>query len=294
MLRLILWVIMLFTTSCNLLHLIVLLQMKLFRRKPMGLLVIAITLADITSEVFISFRSSVAHPWLVYTNYSRVSVFIVSNLDCGPLVRYYILAAASIEKYLAICHPFKYENHVFIRHIKLWCLMAWAIPILLVVIRDILFFDSIQFNEILGAHNLAKGEILALLNFAMALPFSTAIFCQIKILLEIRRMRQLPTVKASEDRVITSASKYLIIITGVLLTCLLPPVIIFVLMVLSVFTYDMNTLMLILAMLTASYGFVNVLAFAILSTSYQQKVTEICTRYFCLHRRVGVRISSLT
>lgn len=270
----------------NFAHLIVLLQMKSFKSKPIGIIIICITLGDITSDFVVFVRNYTANAILTRTNFADATVYILSILDFGPMVRYYILAVASIEKYLAICHPFKYENHIIIRYIKLWCVMAWLTPLFINIIRDSFFFGCIQYDEILGVHNVGDVKTLPFVAFSLTLPFVTAAFCQVAMIREIRRMRQLPTFRASEDKVVTSASKYLMIIVIFFLLCLFPPVLLFILMVLGVFNYDLVALLIAVGITSSTYGFVNIIAFTALSSSYQQKVKTMFSVLLCRRGRV--------
>lgn len=268
-LRISLWTIYLVSSSANLLHLVVLQRMKSFIKKPFGILVISITLADLTSDLTGFFRTAISHKFLVYSNYSDISVFLVNLSDFGGMVRYYILALASIEKYLAICKPYQYESHVLIKRIKMWCSLAWIIPLLEVSFRDLIFFRSVRLDNIIGSQNYDDPLALALLSFFIFLPLASCVICQGKVIKEIRRMRNIPSVISSGDRLLKSASKYLIVITIVLLVLLFPPMLFLVLLMFHVFTSPISVMMLALGSFSAIYGFVNIIAFAALSTSYR-------------------------
>ena len=124
--------------TVNVLHLIVLTQLKTLTDKPYRHILIHITLGDmitsLTTAVYYTFLSYLFVPLLnEYSVPYGIKYLASTGSVFFPLFTcYWIFVLASIEQYYAICQPLKYKTSSYIRKLP-WILWAgWLVTFLMV------------------------------------------------------------------------------------------------------------------------------------------------------------------
>ena len=199
--------------TVNVLHLVILTQLKTLTKKPYRHILIHITLGD----MFTSLTTSIYYTFLSYFFLPSVNEYSVpygfkylasTGLVFFPLFTcYWIFVFASIEQYYAICQPMKYETSSYIKKLP-WILWAGWLMTFLMVYGFLFLIQEYSFSLQSYQRNMSMGHIIFKL-----VPLLITIIFLIPILKELRKMAgdQIPAGREQAR----NAAIYLIIIFSI-------------------------------------------------------------------------------
>ena len=107
----------------NILHLMILARMKVLNGRPYKLVLINITIADISTSFMLSLTYSCLPIIMSLTHHLRLLLPLV---DWPFYASNWIFLVASVEQYYSVCQPFRYETSSFIKKLKLFLIVTWV------------------------------------------------------------------------------------------------------------------------------------------------------------------------
>jgi len=198
----------------NVLHLILLNRMKELKRTKFFWILVNISLSDIlysiSDAVFFSCKLKEIVKQLQMPTAHWVSKSLILAIGCGTFSRVLVFLVSSIEKYIGVCHPYRYGTHFFVKNIKSMTVVFYFLGFLNFFASNML--PKLEFCWTPIAIQIVSREMgysVVYMLYALellALSFITSVFL-VKVWKELKLMsqRNLP-----EDELVISASKYII------------------------------------------------------------------------------------
>ena len=155
----------------NGLHIYILIRMlKRSEDSKYPLLLINLSLADmifaLTLVISLLNEENLYRYRTLVTN--RVGVYVEMTLTVsGGAVRYILLSISFIDRYFALCHPFRYDSSIIKRYSHLWMIGGWMLTVLLAVIYEILANGNIFVGKIMIK---ARAKNVDAILYAMLFP----------------------------------------------------------------------------------------------------------------------------
>ena len=202
-------------------------------------------------------------------------------LTCAFQVRYWLLALAVLDRYYAVCKPFKYSTSKLVNNIGKWSAIAWILNAVL-ALADVLTtcrhlcFDNVAELADVALSKVGKYSVVAVI-FAAVLPSVISTVLLVKTAVELRRMKQRRSATA-EDKETRSATRYII---GVFIMFYVSIIATAVHEGLNLTTkdsseIDLNWLTSIVLFTQLLYGIGNVMLYGALNKAYVTQIKSIC------------------
>lgn len=254
----------------NILHLIVLRKIKISNIQGAAYLRIIeiMSVADIISSITAMTRT-LCGLRLLYYHHSLLLTAVSSTLfDAPAMWRFYVLVVATADRYTAVCHPHRYKRSIITTRTTATCLLLFAACICILAIRDIILFDNLCLDTVLGPSSTLRSTWASIFNSAVGLiPLVLVAVLSILLIKELYRMRN--RAMDNQQQSITNAAKYVLIVNTLYFTCLIP-----ILVWIICQTYfpndDHSIFSWVSYDLFAAYGIVNSMLFLWVSKSYRQ------------------------
>jgi len=272
----------------NILHLVVLNQMKEIKTTKYFWIIVNFSISDLVYCFFsfLYFNCEVKRAILkLHTPAAYwISKVISAGMGCGTILRFFVFLLSSIEKYIGVCQPYKYSTHFFINNFKRVAGLIYALgllcPIALCMIPEIKFCWTsltIQIVPQTLEHKVIYG-LFVIQNSTLSLLISVIL---VKVWKELKLMIQR---NSSEDRLLISASKYIIWSYVVYQLNLIVFVIIFLVCQTSNFIPTLTVVEATSAVFVLMYGIVNICMFIYFHPKYIDHVKSILRVGSCSHR----------
>jgi len=198
----------------NILHLLILSQMREIKATKYFWILVNISISDIMYSIssILYFNCWVKQSILQLSIPTAhwISKFIIAVVGSGTTFRYLVFLVLSTEKYIGVCHPYKYSTHFFINNIKsisgLIYLLGLLVSFALTMIPEMKFCWTTLKIQYVSAT--IEYKVVYLLYGAINLALSVLITCiLVKVWRELKAMSQR---NSNEDKLVISVSKYTI------------------------------------------------------------------------------------
>jgi hypothetical protein len=190
-------------------------------------------------------------------------------------VRYWIMTAASFDRYYALCHPMAYKTSSVIKLIFIWLPCIWAFVALMTALQTLLFHKGLCFSNFMGPWiELEKGQQAILVVMSSLASVITGILL-IRVIVELFRMKNRNITQ--EEQQVKRAVRYVISIVVLYYCCFIPPVISYLVAVQSQ-KMKLNSVLgfyFSQIFVSSSYGVTNVLIYGFLTPAYRQRIRSL-------------------
>ena len=203
----------------NSLHLFILSKIRSLQGTPYLRLLQFIAGVDVADGVVCALRAS-CFPRKVLQN-SRPLSAIVTVFASLLTVKYYMVLSIAIERFIALAFPLKYQGSLFIRKISLWLSLQIAAVMLESVVQNILQYKSICINIHYGPNDVSGFWTSKIIMAMRILPSLAIIILMTKVFLELRKMKK--KALSSREKELVNATKSVMIICCMMVSCLIPP-----------------------------------------------------------------------
>lgn len=252
------------TIIINVIHIILLYLVPGFRQRVYFWILVYISIPDIALSIIM-----IAIALYSGGQFYVLSVIYIIMQTC-TLSRYCVLTLASLERYYAVCVPFKYSTNILVNNVGKSTIITWVYSF---------FFSSMHFFVIAGIFQ----QIVAQQVFFISLvpPTVATIVFLTKVWKELQRMKAASTNGLSqEDASLRNASRY-VIFTGVLFYSILVPFLIYnTTSVLTKVPPEIHApLFSTLISFQSLYGVLNVVLYAFMNPSYLTPIRTLCGRF---------------
>jgi len=263
----------------NILHLVILNQMKEIKTTKCFWILVNFSISDLVYCFFsiLYFNCEVKHAILKLhapTAY-WISKVIFAGMGCGTILRFFVFLLSSIEKYIGVCQPYKYSTHFFINNFKCVAGLTYTLgllsPIALGMVPEIQFcWTSVTLQVVPQTleYKLVY-SLFAVQSFILSLLISVIL---VKVWKELKVMSQR---NSSEDKLLISASKYIIWSYVVYQLNLLFVIVILICQTFNLISTFAITVEAISAIFVSMYGIVNICMFIYFHPKYIDHVKSI-------------------
>ena len=206
----------------NLLHLLVLSKIPGLKELNYFWVLVNLTLGDIGMSV-----AGILIVNCEIWNSGNFFTIIVSYavIGCAFQVRYWLLTLAVLDRYYAVCKPFKYATSKFINNIGKWAAAGWILNAMLTLTDAFLScslfcFDSLEerFPEL--SLDVSKYLNITIILSAVLLTMVSKVLL-IKVFVELKRMKQRRNATV-EDKETQSETRYIINVFVIFYVSIIP------------------------------------------------------------------------
>lgn len=226
--------------------------------------------ADLFASIIFILRTECSLRLLAYQNiYIRTAL---SLTDFSVHLKYLILFTACIDRVIALTFPLKYSTCWLVRHSHRLIIFEWLVAMAMNIIRDTVYFESIEIDLAFGATNVHHpvSQMLTLLPMASIMLAIVVLF--IWIIVEVCKMGRNSTSSAQLASVL-AASRYIITVIVLYVICMAP------ISACTVYFLEhshMSMMALCLSVTAYScYGLLNSLAYFFLNTTIRVELCEL-------------------
>ena len=262
----------------NLLHLPVLRNMPRLRELNYFWVLVNISLGDL----FMSMTTILSTNCLVQVLNNRVVVALIHVLiNTTFQARYWLLALALLDRFYAVCKPFKYTTSKVTNNVGKLSALGWSLNLLLSMIKTFASLEGLCFSDVVGPVIKKPSDISKYLDFAAILaalvPSIISTVLLVLVAKELKRMNQRRN-ETGEENDTKSATRYIIGTFIMFYVSLIPTVILLVVYI----TKDDNseidvTWLEVLTFLAhVLYGVGNTLLYGALNKAYIVKIKSMC------------------
>ena len=262
----------------NLFHLLVLRNMHGLKELNYFWILLNLTLGDIGISIAITL-SVICEIW--NSDNCIITILAYGFIGCTVQVRYWLLTLGVLDRYYAVCKPFKYKTSKFINNVGKLAAAAWTLNALFAmtdafITRSCPCLDSVADSVYAWILDIAiYVDVAIVLNTVVPTVTSTVLL--VKILAEVRRMKQRRSTTTKYDQETRSATRYTIGIFIMLYLSSMPTIAYVVLyMINSRYKTDFSWLVSLGMLGQLLYGIGNVVLYGVLNKAYVTKIKSIC------------------
>ena len=262
-----------FGVIINILHLIALSRIANISGTAYLKVLQVMSVADIFSSCSNMSRKFCPFRHLFYQNSQVINAASSVLFDAPSVWRYYVLVVATIDRYTAICRPYKYNISFLTRYMTTCMLVPLMFVILSLSVRDFVFFDYVCLHTIAGPSSFLSGEGPSMFTSGLlSIPFLVTMVLSALIMAELYRMRRRSL--NDQQRSITNAAKYILLLNVLFIICLSPAI---MWTLYSAYGHGRaaNSLGWVAVETFALYSIVNCILYGWMSKNYQQTVAKM-------------------
>ena len=210
---------------------------------------------------------------MVINKMLRNSIVICWSL--GSSLKYYILMVSTVDRWLSLAKPFEYGSLLVIRLFNFFVSLGAVGAGVMIGVSCIMYRDVLCFTQAFGAVAEPSGESVI---YGCVLTGAHFLVENLFIVLIIRQLIQMNrrSILSGTDKQLRQAAKYLVA-TAILYSVCLSGFLVRNILVVGGFQalIVQTNFSCYVFLLNSSYGFLNIVAFAIYTSGYRNKVREI-------------------
>ena len=203
----------------NSLHLFILSKIRSLQGTPYLCLLQFIASIDVADGVVCALRAS-CFPRKVLQS-SRPLSAVVTVFASLLTVKYYMALSIAIERFIALVFPLKYERNLFIRKISLWLCLQIGAVMLEGVWHNLFQYESICINTHYGPNDISTNWTSKIIMAMRILPSLAIVILMTMVFLELGNMKK--KALSSQEKELVNATKSVMIICCMMVSCLIPP-----------------------------------------------------------------------
>ena len=259
----------------NIFHAVILSKLRSMRGTPYRFVLQQMTVADIYATLP-SFRIFCFYHSLYYGKHIMVGVIFATIHDHCALMRYNVLAAASIERYLAICRPLGGKSSCVrtwsrAEKVKLTSAIFWVAALVFVLSKNYFFRNDLCIWALYGPATLNSRKSTLYLLIYMIAQTAVIVVTNIKVLRELNRVTS-QNLPRSRMMLARRTVYYITIINIAFYMCLVPSVVLYLL---GPFGIPVATARWIINVFYSCYGIFNVFIYRWLMKPYMTYIFAI-------------------
>ena len=262
----------------NILHLLVLRKIPGLKELNYFWVLVNITLGDISLSIAVILSTNCT---LRLLNNNIVAAIIATLLDCTFQFRYWLLAQVVLDRFYAVCKPFKYATSKIINNFGKLAAVGVTTNFALALAKVFSSLRSLCYSDILGPIVTEPSDVSKYLDFvtilAAVLPIVISTVLLRKIFKELKQMEQRRNM-TTEDKETRAATIY-VIGTCILFAVSILPTLVLMAVYLAKddsFNPDISWLEVLTLLAHLMYGIGNVVLYGILNKAYVGSVRKIC------------------
>ena len=250
----------------NILHLILLNRIASLKGTAYGIILKGLSIADLYYTLPTILQSSCTLRLAVVQRF-EVGLFFVTISGLSVYFRLFILTLASLERFLALCRPFKHSDSIFVRHMKVWsglcCVAAIAFSV-----RDLnIETENTCLDLVTGFSNCANLRGSRRCAISMVLLSSISTIFLILVQIQLRKMNRVSTSVNREDKELKVAALYVLAMVLVFYFCFLVAIIDKI--ILWAFHTSVTGIGVVALLLNSLYGVLNTVIYGWVTPTYQ-------------------------
>lgn len=278
----------------NIFHILVLRRLPSIRGTAYLFILQQISVADIYAMLSLFSMFCFYHQIYLGKNIIIGVLFATMHEHCG-LVRYSVLSAASIERYLTLCHPLGGGPEFFKQwsqpqQIKTFSVGSWIAALVFSFAKNYFLRGDICVWAFYGPGNIGSLKASICLLAYTAVWTAIIFFCNVKVLIELKQVRIRNKHQRIRDKLVRRGFLYIVIINIAFYVCLIP---VTATIILSPFEKYVVNVRWFVHVLYMSYGIFNVVTYGWAMKPYRTLVCKIlmCTQ---LSKTESIHIPSVT
>lgn len=256
----------------NILHLLILNDMKELKTTKYFWVLTNISVTDITTNIIL----------IVYLNCDIRQLILqlpvtaaywtfkaIGNLTgYASLLRFMVFLVASVEKYVGVCRPYSYSTHVLIVNLKSFTVFLYVLAFLLKAVGSLVIAHPLcqASLKVQVAGKTLTGSLVGSLYVMTVLTLS--ILITVLLVKVWRKLREMVSSNAANNKVLMAASKYIILIYVIYQSSLISTVMFVICTILKVSPLITDRVEAVGAVLTSLYSIVNIPLFAFFHPKY--------------------------
>ena len=193
----------------NVLHLFVLRKIPGLKERNYFWVLFNLTFSDIAMSVAVIIFVN-CDAWNLRNCFITISAF--ATITCTFQVRYWLLTLAVLDRYYAVCKPFKYTTSKFINNVGKWAAVVWIASAVLAFAEGFTICSHLCLDSVPDSVHAMLSQVSNYFDFAVVLavmvPFTTSTVLLVKVSLELKRMKQRRNATV-EDKETRSATRYI-------------------------------------------------------------------------------------
>ena len=266
----------------NVLHLLILRRIPGLKELNYFWVLVNLTFGDIVMSVGVILAVN-CELWTLRNCF--ISVMSLALLTCAFQVRYWLLALAVLDRYYAVCKPFKYTTSKFLKNIGKWSAVAWILNAVLALAEVLTTCSHLCFDGVADSVGKTLEEVSMYSDVAVILvavvPSMISTVLLVKTAVELRRMKQRSSATA-EDKETRSATRYIICVFIMFYVSIIATAVHEGLNLTTKDSseIDLNWLTSIVLFTQLLYGIGNVILYGALNKAYVTQIKSVCG-YLC-------------
>ena len=262
----------------NIFHIIILRRLPAIRGTPYSFVLQQISVADIYAIMSMGQIFCIYHKLYINKNIMIGVLFVTFHEHCG-LVRFNVLAVASIERYLSLCHPLGGESVCFIvwsraRKVKLIAAVFWIAALVFSFLKHYLSRNELCVWAFYGPSTKASTGSSVMMCSYIAIITLIIVVCNFKVLRELKKVAS-RNKQSDRDQVAKRTVYYILIINVAYYICLLP---VGAVIIMGPLGHGITKVRWFIHILYSSYGVFNVVIYGLVMKPYRTVISAIFQR----------------
>ena len=264
----------------NILHLMVLVQLR--RREPSVPLNILITMCvnDISLGIFNAVRFLCLHQ-PIFQDDCLVLSLAEGGLNMA-VARYYIIAAATYDRFVALCRPFEYTSNHILQNITLYLALLFMTTTLVGVTLKIMSERCWYFATLSTGSAAVANSVLRVLHGTILLIITiVTVFSSASVLRELHLLRKSRGSHPAPNNAVLGLTYLILVTLLVFVICLFPSAFVYF----AVRYLTLYETQIVSRVAFDTYAIANAVVNGVLYKAYRRQIVENFKVVFCITRK---------